>query len=98
MENPITLLSRGGGRRPKGQNSTKRDNFFCNLPLGKGAEKNQKNPSMMDFALHIHTYIKIHHFLVFFPSDGGKLSMKTTVEKKRNKNPSFHIFRLHIHT
>ena len=35
----------------------------------------------MDFALHIHTYIKIHHFSVF-PSDGGKLSIKTTEEKK----------------
>ena len=39
---------------------------------------------MMDFALHIHTYIKNHHFLVFFPSDGGKLSIKTTVEKNHH--------------
>ena len=66
-------------------------------PIPKGRAHGKKNPSMMDFALHIHTYIKIHHFSVFFPSDGGKLSMKTPV-KKNEKNPSVYIFRLHIHT
>jgi len=37
--------------------------------LGKGAwEKNHKNPSMMDFALHIHTYIhKNPSFFGIFP-------------------------------
>ena len=30
---------------------------------GKGAKKKQKNPSMMDFALHIHTYIKTIIFI-----------------------------------
>ena len=66
--------------------------------LGKGAwEKNQKK-SINDGFCFTHTYIhKNPSFLFFFPSDGGKLSIKTTVEKKR-KNPSFHIFRLHIHT
>ena len=34
----------------------------------------------MVFALHIHTSLKNHHFR-FFPCDGGKLSIKTTVEK-----------------
>ena len=50
------------------------------LRIGKDAR--EKNPSMMDFAVHIHIYIKKHHFSVFFPSDGGKLSIKTTEEKK----------------
>ena len=67
--------------------------------LGKGAwEKTKKNPSMMDFALHIHTYIKIHHFSVFFPSDSRKLSIKTTEEKKKRKKTSMMDFALHIHT
>ena len=64
------------------------------IHLGKGAQKeNQKNPSMMDFSLHIHTYIKKNHnFSGFFPSDGGKLSIKTTVEKKTEKPHHFTFF------
>ena len=55
-------------------------------------KKTKKNPSMMDFALHIHTCIKIHYFLGFFPSDGGKLSIKTTVEKNEIKIHHFTFF------
>ena len=52
----------------------------------------------MDFALHIHTYIKIKNpsfFLFFFPSDGGKLSIKTTVEKKPKKSIISHFSATH---
>ena len=40
----------------------------------------------MVFALLIHKYRKKPSFLGVFASDGGKLSIKTTVEKKAKKH------------
>ena len=52
----------------------------------------------MDFALHIHTYIhKNPSLFVFFPSDGRKLSVKTTVEKNPKKSIISHFLATHTY-
>ena len=59
-------------------------------------EKKPKKKSINDgFCFthtYVHTYIKNHHLSVFFLSDGGKLSMKTAVEKKTEKIHHFTFF------
>ena len=73
----------------------------CNLSITirERCKKNLKKASMMDFALHIHTYIyKKPSFFIFFPSDGGKLSRKTTVEKTKKSHHLTFFGYTYIHT
>ena len=52
-----------------------------NMTLEKGAKK-----TITDGFCFTHTYINTKNIIFgFFPSDGGKLSIKTTVEKKPKK-------------